>query len=301
MESFEEYAAKNLGVKIPEGYARFMEKYGKKLAADPVNDESWIAGLGDSHFVIGTTLAFRARIRDFLMGNVVIGYLGIKTIVINRVYEEIDSYLMLNTLDRKILAVDSFGTTEIIAEDFEEWVGPQLIRAQLKEKYDSTLTVVLFDDEPKAEEARVTLMKLQSQDYIDLEDVVVVVKEQDGTVRYHQMHKLARKGGIAGSITGLIVGSIFFTPLAGAAFGAIIGALTTSLADIGVDDQFMKDLSQKFKPGCSALFTLIRKADPERVKEAFLGFGGKVLVNSWSKEREAAIQAILDATAGGAE
>jgi len=45
----------------------------------------------------------------------------------------------------------------------------------------------------------------------------------------------------------------------------------------------------------------VRKADPERVKEAFLGFGGKVLVNTVSKEREAAIQAILDKPTESAE
>lgn len=108
-------------------------------------------------------------------------------------------------------------------------------------------------------------------------------------------NRLARKGGVAGSITGLIVGSILFHPLIGAVFGAITGAMSASLTDMGVDEQFMKDLSKKFKPGCSALFTLVRKADPDRVGEAFLGFGGKVLVSSVSKEREAAIQELLDA------
>jgi uncharacterized membrane protein len=56
----------------------------------------------------------------------------------------------------------------------------------------------------------------------------------------------------------------------------------------------MRDLAETFEPGSSALFTLVRKADPERVAEACFGFGGKVLVNSVSKEREAAIQAFLD-------
>ncbi|MGO9018530.1 MAG: DUF1269 domain-containing protein [Syntrophobacteraceae bacterium] len=301
MGSFAEYAAKTLGVKLHEEYVRFMEKYGRKLAADPVHQESWVSRLGDADFVVGTTLAFRAMVPNFSVENVVIGYLGIKTIVINRVYEEIDTYVMLNIRDGQILSVDPRGVTETISENFEEWVGPELLRAMLKEKYEGTLTVVLFDGEPKAEEARVSLMKLQHRGHIDLEDIVVVVKAQDGTVRYQKMHKPARKGGLAGSITGLIVGSIFFTPLGGAVLGAITGAISASLTDMGIDDQFMKDLSQKFKPGCSALFTLVRKADPERVKEALLGFGGKVLVNSWSKDREAAIQAILDTTVGGAQ
>jgi uncharacterized membrane protein len=137
-------------------------------------------------------------------------------------------------------------------------------------------------------------LDLQQEGFIELEDAVVVVKEQDGAARYHQMHRPARKGGLAGSITGIIVGSIFFSPLIGAVFGAFTGAVSGLLTDAGIDDQFMKDLSQKFKPGCSALFALVRKADPERVGEAFSGFGGRVMVNSVSKEREAAIQKLLD-------
>jgi uncharacterized membrane protein len=297
MGRFAEYVGKTLGVKLPEEYVRFMEKYGKKLAADPVSERSWVAGLGDADFVVGTTLAFRARIPNFSMENVAIGYSGIKTIVVNRVYEEIDTYVMLNIRDGRILSVDSRGVAETISEGFEDWVRPELLRAMLNEKYESTLTVILFEDGVKAVEAREKLMDLQRQGYIDLDDVVVVVKEADGTVKYFQPRKKSKKGAAVSSITGFIVGSIFFSPLFGAALGAVTAAVSASLTDVdvGIDDQFMKDLARQFNPGCSALFTLVRKADPERVGEAFLGFGGKVLVNSMSKTREAAIQEILNA------
>ncbi|GLI35216.1 DUF1269 domain-containing protein [Desulforhabdus amnigena] len=301
MGHFADYASKRLGVRLPEEYAGFMENYGKRLSEDPIHKKSWLGGLGSPDFVIGTTLAFRSSIPKFSMENVVIGYVGVKTIIVNKAYEEIDEYLMLNTRDGSILAVDSFGATNRLAASFEEWVGPELFRARLREKYTSNLTVIVFDDELKAEEARLKLLKLQRSGFIDLEDAVVVVKEADGRVRYHQMHRPARKGGFAGSITGLIVGSILLSPLIGAVLGAVTGAVSASLTDVGVDDQFMKDLSEEFKPGSSALFTLVRRADPERVAEECFGFGGKVLMNSVSREREALIQAYLDGTAEGIE
>jgi uncharacterized membrane protein len=301
MREFAAYASQALGVRIPEDYAGFMETYGKKLSEDPVRTESWVGGLGSPDFVIGTTLAFRSTVPHFHVENVVIGYAGVKTIIVNKVYEEIDEYFMLDTRDGSVLAVDSLGAANKLAASFEKWVTPELLRVTLKEKYASNLTVIVFDDELKAEEARLKLLRLQREGFIELEDAVVVVKEQDGTVRYHEMHRLARKGGFAGSITGLIVGSILFSPLIGAVFGAVTGALSASLTDVGVDDQFMKDLSREFKPECSALFTLVRKADPERVREAFLGFGGRVLVNSVSKEREVFIQELLDAAGERAE
>lgn len=301
MGRFSDYASHALEVKIPEDYAGFMETHGKKLSEDPVHSESWLCGLGSTDFVVGTTLAFRSTIPNFRKENVVIGYVGIKTIIVNKAYEEIDEYLMLNTKDGTLLTVDSFGTSQKIAESFEEWITPELLRTTLREKYASNLTVVVFDDELDAEDARLKLLKLQKEGFMDIEDAVVVVKEPDGTARFHQMHKMARKGGLAGSITGLIVGSILFSPIIGAALGAVTGAFSASLTDVGVDDQFMKELSQEFKPGCSALFTLIRRAEPQKVGEVFLGFGGKVLVNSVGKEREALIQAILDGTVESAE
>jgi uncharacterized membrane protein len=272
-----------------------METYEKLLSEDPVNKKSWIGGLGSTGFVVGTTLAFRSRISRFRTENVVIGYAGVKTIIVNKAYEEIDEYLMVDTRDGSVHLVDSLGATNRLAGSFEEWIGPELLRTTLREKHTSNLTVIVFEDEQRADEGRLKLMKLQKEGFIELEDAVVVVKGQDGTARYHQMRKPARKGGLAGSITGLIVGSIFFSPLIGAVFGAAAGAVSAALDDMGVDDKFMKDLAKKFKPGSSALFTLVRKADPERVREAFLGFGGKVLVNSVSRQREAAIQRLLDA------
>jgi uncharacterized membrane protein len=294
MGHFADYASQALGVRLPEDYANFMETYGKMLSEDPVHKGGWIGGLGSPDFVIGTTLAFRSMVPGFRIENVVIGYLGIKTIVVNKMYEDIDEYLLLDTRDGSLLAIDSPGVTNKIVANFEKWIAPDLLRVAFREKYASNLTVIVFDDELKAGEARVKLLDLQQEGFIELEGAVVMVKEQDGATRYHQTHRPARKRGLAGSITGIIVGSIFFSPLIGAVFGAFTGAVSGLLTDAGIDDQFMKDLLQKLKPGCSALFTLVRKADPERVGEAFSGFGGRLMVNSVSKERESAIQKLLD-------
>jgi len=66
---FVEYVAESLEVKLPEEYAKFIKRYGEKLAVDPVNQESLVSGLGDSAFVVGTTQAFRARRPHFPMEN----------------------------------------------------------------------------------------------------------------------------------------------------------------------------------------------------------------------------------------
>lgn len=299
MGEFADYAARMLGLKLPDDYVGFMESHGRKLSEDPVYTVSWLRGLGSRDFVIGTTLAFRSTVPKFRSDCVVIGYIGIKTVIVNKAYEEIDEYVVIDTRDGSVHAVDSFGVANRLAGSFDEWVGPELLRATLKERYTSNLTVIVFDDEHKAEEARLKLLKLQREGFVDLEDAVVVVKEADGKVRVHQMHKMAGKGGVAGSITGLIVGSILLSPLFGVAFGAVTGAVSASLTDVGIDDRFVKDLAKSFQPGSSALFTLVRWADAERVAEECFGLGGKVLVNSVSREREAFIQEFLDGAGRG--
>ncbi len=301
MGEFAAYASRMLGLRLPDDYAGFMESHGRKLPEDPVHNESWLRGLGSRDFVVGTTLAFRSTVPKFRNNYVVIGYIGIKTVIVNKAYEEIDEYTVIDSRDGSIHAVDSFGVSNRLAASFDEWVGPELLRATLKERYASNLTVIVFDDELKAEEARLKLLKLQREGFVELEDAVVVVKEADGKVKVHQMHKMTRKGGVAGSITGLIVGSILLSPLFGVVFGAVTGAVSASLTDVGIDDRFMKDLAESFRPGSSALFTLVRRADPERVAEECFGLGGKVLVNSVSREREALIQAFLDGVSDEAQ
>jgi uncharacterized membrane protein len=156
--------------------------------------------------------------------------------------------------------------------------------------------VIGFDDEFKAEEVRLTLLKLQREYLIDLEDAVVAVKKPDGKVQLRQIHHLTGGGAAAGGFWGLLVRTLFLSPLLGAAVGAAAGAISGALADVGIDDAFMRELASTLKPGSSALFVLVRRATPDRVLDELKGFGGKVLRTSLSKEDEARLQAALDAT-----
>ena len=301
MRHFAEYASQSLGIRLPEAYTRFMETYGNRLPEDPVNRKSWIAGLGSRVFVIGTTLAFRSSCPNFGLESVVIGYAGTKTIIVNKAYEEIDEYLVLDAGDESIQTIDSLGVTTRIAGSFGEWITPELRRATLREKHAGSFAAVVFDEPAKAEEARLKLLKLQEEGFIELEDIVVVTKDQHGTIRHHELSHQARREGLLGSITRSIVGSILFNPILGGVLEVVTGVVAASFSDTGIDDRFAEDLSKDFKPGCSALFTLVGKADPERVEEAFRGFGGRVLVSSLSAENEAAIQAFLNETRESAE
>ena len=66
-----------------------------------------------------------------------------------------------------------------------------------------------------------------------------------------------------------LVGLLFLNPLlglaTGAALGAGAGALSGKLADYGINDDFIRSVAEAVQPNTSALFILVRKAQPEKV------------------------------------
>ncbi|WP_017662318.1 DUF1269 domain-containing protein [Baaleninema simplex] len=157
----------------------------------------------------------------------------------------------------------------------------------------SDLIAVAYDDEYKAEEVRLALMKLQKEHLIELEDAAVVIKDQKGKVKLNQAINLTAAGAASGGFWGLLIGTLFLSPIFGAAVGAAGGAIGGALSDIGVDDDFMKDLGESMTPGSSALFLLVRKVTPDKVLDDVAQYGGKVLRTSLSKDKEAQLQEVL--------
>ncbi len=159
----------------------------------------------------------------------------------------------------------------------------------------STLVVVAYDDPFKAEEVHLKLRKLQKDYLIDLEDAAFAVKDKAGKVRLHQAVNLTAAGAVSGGFWGTLMGLIFLNPLLGMALGATAGAISGAFTDLGINDQFMKELAATLKPDSSALFVLVRKATPDKVLEELAGTGGKILKSSLSHENEQKLQAALDA------
>lgn len=158
----------------------------------------------------------------------------------------------------------------------------------------SDLVVIGFDDEHKAFELRAELSKLQKEYLIEMEDVVVVTKDDKGKVKLHQAVNLTAAGAVSGGFWGMLIGMIFLNPLLGAAIGAGAGAISGKLSDVGIDDEFMKSLGETFTPGSSALFVLVRKATPDKVLEALRGFKGKVLKTSLTADKEEKLREVLE-------
>jgi uncharacterized membrane protein len=162
----------------------------------------------------------------------------------------------------------------------------------------SNLVVVSFPDEQTAFQLRAELVRLQKEYLIDMEDVVVVTKDEKGKVKLHQAVSLTGMGAVGGGFWGMLIGMLFLNPLLGAAVGAGAGALSGKLSDIGVNDEFMKNLAENFQPGCAAVFVLVRKATGDKVIDELKAFKGKgkVLQTSLTTDEEATLRSVIEGT-----
>jgi uncharacterized membrane protein len=163
------------------------------------------------------------------------------------------------------------------------------------------MVAIAFEKPDEADRVLTELARLQKEYLIDLEDAVVAIRQPDGKVQLKQSINLigvgAASGGLSGAFWGSLVGLLFLNPLAGFAVGGLVGAgsgaLSGSLVDYGIDDNFIRSLAETLQPNTSALFVLVRKAQPEKVLAELSGFRGKVLRSSLSPEQEARLQAAI--------
>jgi uncharacterized membrane protein len=161
----------------------------------------------------------------------------------------------------------------------------------------SDLVVIEFPSEAKAEEVRQKLLDMQKDYIIELEDAVIAARQPNGQVKLNQLFHPTTAGAVTGTLWGTLIGMIFLMPLLGAAVGAASGAVGGALADIGINDRFMKDVAADIQAGNAALFVLIRKVTADKVLADLKGVGGKVLRTSFDHTKEEALRAALAAAA----
>jgi uncharacterized membrane protein len=165
----------------------------------------------------------------------------------------------------------------------------------------ATLVVIDYESEIKAEEVRLALLKMQKEYLIDLADAVVVVRDAQGRVKLRQLYNLTAAGAVSGGFWGALIGLIFLNPLFGMAIGAAAGAISGALTDVGIDDDFMRNLAQTLKPGTAALFVLIRQMTADKVLEEIKQFGGTLIMTNLCHDNENKLRAALASAQSSAD
>jgi uncharacterized membrane protein len=157
----------------------------------------------------------------------------------------------------------------------------------------SHLVVVTFDNAEEAGKMREALRSAERAAHLSLDDSAVIVKDEEGKIHVkNEMDRGVKIGAIGGGLLGLLLGSIFF-PLAGLLAGILGGGLVGKLADTGVDQKFVKEVSEDLQPGTSALFFIVRAANPNTALAALKPYKGTVRHTSFPPEAEEELRRLL--------
>src|SRR5690625_4656429 len=159
----------------------------------------------------------------------------------------------------------------------------------------TALTVLTFNRADEAEKALESLSDLARQHVIRIADAAVVTwPEERRAPRTIQAHNLVGMGALGGTFWGMLVGMLFMMPLLGAVVGAAAGATSGALTDIGINDDFIRDVRENVQPGTSALFLLADTEAPDRVVEHLRPFGPRLLSTTLSHEQETQLRELFE-------
>jgi uncharacterized membrane protein len=142
---------------------------------------------------------------------------------------------------------------------------------------------------------------MQKQNLIDLEDACVVVHTEAGKIQVKQAINLGALGAARGLSSGMLIGALagllVLNPLAGMTLGGLagagFGALSGSMADYGINDEFIQNLGKTISKGSSALFLLIKRSTPDKVLPEIEPFKPRVLKTSLSHEQDDKLRAAI--------
>lgn len=162
------------------------------------------------------------------------------------------------------------------------------------------------------------LSQLQTMNYdwaVDLHDAVAAYRDYNGKLRVDSSYQTttgegAAYGGLIGSLIGLTLvaaapltggasavaaGTLAAGAAGGAALGAGAGAIDAAWwkDEFGIPDDFVKQVGAMIQPGDSAIYALLRTANPDQVAEQFRGYGGTILSTTLNRDQQKKVENVL--------
>lgn len=148
------------------------------------------------------------------------------------------------------------------------------------------LVVLGVDNRDDAERLFDLAGDLAKQELLQLQDAAYAYRDDKGKVRIHQAVSLTGAGAASGALWGTLIGMLFLVPVAGLAVGAASGALAGKLADVGINDDTIKQIGGQLEQGRAAVFLLARSATVDKVIEAIKPFNPTIIQTNLTKDRE---------------
>jgi uncharacterized membrane protein len=161
------------------------------------------------------------------------------------------------------------------------------------------LWAIGFDDVERAEHVRDTITQLgwgsdEAGKYLILLDIAVVVRHPDGSFTLEREPFPGVANILACSAVGFLAGLVVAAPLTGATVGALLGAAGSATAlQVGISEDFIREVEGLMKPGSSALFVLDQNGTMDVILQTIRGLGGTVIKTNVDLERARLIQSTL--------
>jgi uncharacterized membrane protein len=160
------------------------------------------------------------------------------------------------------------------------------------------LSVGYFKDEESAETIRGTIESMHRAANIDLVDVAMVTKSEDGKLHVKESRELtagkgARRGAIILGIFGLIYPPSF---IASVIAGGGIGAIAGRIRDTGIKKAEMRKVTDKLEPGMAAVVVLANEASQKMIVDTLDELGGQVESHQLGGETAADVAALAGET-----
>ena len=159
---------------------------------------------------------------------------------------------------------------------------------------ESKIVVLGFESKYGAEGMLEEFDKFEKEGLITLEDAVTASRGPDTDVEIKQARPKTGQKALKGSGIGLLAGLLLGGPVLGVAAGAGIGAIVGSARDFGLDDKFVKGITESLKPNCSALFLLVKEAKAEEFQGKLNQFEARVLTTSLPPDKEKVLREMIE-------
>lgn len=168
---------------------------------------------------------------------------------------------------------------------------------------ENTMVVFTLESKARAEELLRRLQDLDIADEgVEIAEAAFATKVSSGHVKLKQFNDLGGgRGAFGGGTIGVIAGTIVAGPVGtvvGGVVGATVAGLYARLRDSGVNDRFMREISEKLEPGQTALFIVYRGTPGEEMLQTLRDFDASLVYTTLSDEAVAELRQTYEAESG---
>lgn len=150
----------------------------------------------------------------------------------------------------------------------------------------SELIVFIYENETGAKTLEGKLVEAQANRDLSVSDAALVLRKEDGRPVLSHAVDLVGRGSMGGIFWGFILALVFWAEWWGLSVGGALG-------DLGLDDEFVKEVGEGVGKGHSALLILVEDSMAENVLKEAEGSNPKTMRTTFSKEDEQVLQAVF--------